>query len=121
MPFPPVPKEYTLDFLGDYTAYLHRSIQDNFRSLFTYLRRLQDSSFDEVATVVASDPNLVGPPGPEGLPGPQGIPGTPGNTGIDRVIEEDRIVLHQYSVVAVTYTEILGSLTLLGDASWLVL
>lgn len=68
MAFPSPPKQ-TGDTLGDVKA------------LFIYLHRLRDSSFDEVSSVVAANPDIVGPPGPQGPQGPQGTPGPTGPQG----------------------------------------
>jgi len=70
MPFPPVPRE------NQYVDLV--SLAENVKALYVYLERLRQNSFDEVTSIVNSDPNLQGPVGPIGPQGVQGIQGIPG-------------------------------------------
>lgn len=63
MPFPPIPKEYSIEHLkrnpSQDEVVLFKTIQENIHSLFLYLQRLRDGSLDETSSNIMADPSVV--------------------------------------------------------------
>lgn len=82
MPFPPVPRYYSINAQSDTLTQADiEHIRSNFEQLFKYLERLRDATTDTVEVIIDGNPLLIGPPGPTGPIGPTGPTGGSGPSG----------------------------------------